>query len=95
MNIPKDEAAASEEAFVSTPLVILDDIVDLSLYPPIEHNEFTGVDPTGDVDGLRETAGTWERVKANMQCEAKSLPGNGSRLSGGSQGRLRRATLGG
>ena len=45
-NTPKDEAAASEEAFASIPLVLLDDMVGLSLDPPIEHDEFAGVDPT-------------------------------------------------
>ena len=36
-------------------------MVGLSLDPPIEHDEFTGVvDPTCDVDGMRKTVGNME-----------------------------------
>ena len=56
----KDEAAASEEAVAPIPSIILHDVVGLGLDPPIEGDEREASDPTGDVDGMRETVGNTE-----------------------------------
>ena len=56
----KDEAAASEEAIAPIPPIILNDMVGLSLDPPIERDQHEAGDPTGDVDSLRESIGNTE-----------------------------------
>ena len=53
-------AAASEEAVALISPVILDDMVGLSLDPPIGRDQRKAGDPTGDVNSLRETVGKTE-----------------------------------
>ena len=48
----KDEATACEEAIAPIPPVIFDNVVGLSLDPPIERDERQANDPTGDMDCL-------------------------------------------
>ena len=75
----KDEAAASEEPVARILPIILDDMVGLSLDPPIERDQRGTGDPTSDVDSPRETVGNTEA------CEGEHAVEEG--ITGGVMGR--------